>query len=59
MLLKKDEVLPCQSSVAFAEFADSQVMHFLEGTVQAGPVVNEKGLKAFDAYFEWHRTSGE
>jgi para-nitrobenzyl esterase len=32
-----------------------QVMHF-EGTPHAGPVANEPGLKALDAYFAWRRT---
>jgi para-nitrobenzyl esterase len=38
--------------------AKSQAMHFVAGTAQAGPLVNEEGLKALDAYFEWRRTTG-
>jgi para-nitrobenzyl esterase len=36
--------------------AKPQAMHFAAGAAQAGPVVNEEGLKALDAYFEWRRT---
>jgi para-nitrobenzyl esterase len=37
--------------------AKPQAMHFVAGTAQAGPVVNEEGLKALDSYFEWRRTA--
>jgi hypothetical protein len=30
-------------------------MHFLAGTAEAGPVVDEEGLKELDAYFRWRR----
>jgi para-nitrobenzyl esterase len=41
-------------------FSDTkqQVMHFIK-TPQAGPVVNEEGLKVLEEYFEWLRTGGE
>ena len=38
---------------------EQQVMHFTD-TAQAGPVVNEEGLKTLEAYFKWLRNgSGE
>ncbi len=36
--------------------AKHQVMHFLADTAKAGPVVDEEGLQALDAYFEWRRS---
>jgi hypothetical protein len=38
------------------ENAKPQAMHFVSDKARAGPVVNEEGLKALDAYFEWRRT---
>jgi len=35
-----------------------QAIHFVAGTAQAGPVVNEEGLKTLEAHFEWRRTTG-
>jgi para-nitrobenzyl esterase len=37
--------------------AKPQAMHFIAGKAKAGSVVNEDGLKALDAYFEWRRTA--
>lgn len=37
--------------------AKSQAMHFSH-TAQAGPVVNEEGLKGLESYFAWRRTGG-
>ena len=37
--------------------AKPQAMHFFSGNAKAGPVVNEQGLKALDAYFEWRRSN--
>jgi para-nitrobenzyl esterase len=39
--------------------AKPQAMHFLADSAQAGPVVNEEGLKALDVYFEWRRTAAK
>jgi hypothetical protein len=39
------------------ENAKPQAMHFVSGKARAGPVVNEEGVRALDAYFEWRRTS--
>jgi len=35
----------------------SRAMYFLADTADVGPVVNEEGLKALDAYFEWRRAN--
>ena len=41
---------------AFSD-ATPQMLHIASGRTQAGPIVNEAGLKALDEYFAWRRTS--
>ncbi len=41
---------------AFSE-SKPQMLHIAPGNVQAGPVVNENGLKALEEYFAWSRVS--
>ena len=41
---------------AFSE-SKPQMLHIASGNVQAGPVVNENGLKALEEYFAWSRVS--
>jgi para-nitrobenzyl esterase len=32
-----------------------KMLHIASGRIEAGPVVNEEGLKALDEYFAWRR----
>jgi para-nitrobenzyl esterase len=37
---------------------EPQMLHIASGNTQAGPIVDEEGLKALDDYFAWRRSGG-
>jgi para-nitrobenzyl esterase len=38
--------------------AKLQMLHIASGRTQAGPIVDEVGLKVLDEYFAWRRAGG-